>query len=88
MASCVALPREGHLEMLYRIFAHLKKHHNAEMAFDPSKPSINNNDFERKDWSYSEFSSAIKKERELHPKTPTPRGMGIRHSGQSGCRSC
>ena len=77
MASCVALPREGHLEMLYRMFAHLKKYHNTEMVFDPSKPSINNDDFERKDWSCSEFSSTIKKERELHPRTPTPRGVGF-----------
>ena len=44
------------------------------MDFDPSKPSVNNNDFERKDWCCSQFSSAIKKERELHPRTPTPRG--------------
>ena len=51
MASCAALPREGHLEMLYRIFAHLKKHHDAEMVVDPSKPIVNNNDFEIKDWS-------------------------------------
>ena len=77
MSSCVALSREGHLEMLYRIFAHLKKYHNTEMVFDPSKPIINKNDFERKDWSCSEFSSEIKKERELHPRTPTPRGMGF-----------
>ena len=77
MASCVALPHEGHLEMLYRMFAHLKKYHNTEMVFDPSKPSINNDDFERKDWSCSEFSSTIKKERELHPRTPTPRGVGF-----------
>ena len=75
MASYVALPREGHLEMLYRIFAHLKKYHNTEIVFDPSKPNINNNDFERKDWICSEFSSSIKKERELHPRIPTPRGV-------------
>ena len=77
MASHVALPREGYLEMLYRIFAHLKKHRNVEMGFDPSKPSIKNNVFERKDWSCSEFSSTIKKECELHPRTHAPRGMGF-----------
>ena len=76
MASCVDFLREGHLEMLLRTFAHLKKHHNAEMAFDASKPSINNNDFERKDWSCSECNSLIKKEREFHPRNPTHRGVG------------
>ena len=62
MAGCVALPREGHLEMLCRTFSHLKKYHNVQMAFDPHKPSINDNDFERNDLSRSEFSFAIKKE--------------------------
>ena len=77
MASCASLPRGGHLEILHRTFSHLKKHHVTEMVFGPSKPSINNNDFERKDWSCSEFSSSIKKDRELHPRTPTPRGVGF-----------
>ena len=77
MASFVALPRECHLEIFYRTFAHLKKYHNVEMFFDPSKPSINNNDFERKEWSCSEFSSTINKERELHLRTHAPRAIGF-----------
>jgi hypothetical protein len=77
MASCVALPRDGQLEMLYRIFAHLKKYHNTEMVFDPSVPDINKNDFEKRDWSCSEFSSIIKSKREVHPRAPVPRGMGF-----------
>lgn len=77
MASCAGLSREGLLEVLYRILAHLKKCNNAEMVFYPSKPSINNNDFERKDWSCSEFSSSSKKDRELRLRTPTPRGAGF-----------
>ena len=60
MSSCIALSREGYLEMFYSIFAHLEKHHNTEMTFDPSKPIINKNDFERKAWSCSEFISKIK----------------------------
>ena len=82
MSSCVALSREDHLEMLYRIFTHLKKYHNTEIGFDPSEPIINKNDFERKDWSCSEFSSEIKIERELHPRTPAPRGMGFTMLGK------
>ena len=33
MASYAKLPGEGHLEILYKIFAHIKKHHNTEMGF-------------------------------------------------------
>ena len=33
MASCVALPREGHLEMLRRVFSLIKNNHNAEILF-------------------------------------------------------
>ena len=40
-------------------------------------PSISEIDIERRDWSCSEFSSSIKKERELHPRTTTPRGVGL-----------
>ena len=35
MSSHLALPREGHLEELYHIFAYLKARPNAEMVFDP-----------------------------------------------------
>ena len=45
MASCISLPRDGKLEITRRNFAHLKKHHNAEMLFDPAVPNVNNNDF-------------------------------------------
>ena len=55
MATCVALPRYGHLNTLYRIFGYLKNHHNAEMVFDPSQPVINESDFPDNDWSTSEF---------------------------------
>jgi len=34
------LPREGHFTEVLHIFAHLKKHHNSEMVFDPSVPEI------------------------------------------------
>ena len=41
MSSHLALPREGHLEQLYHIFAHLKKYRNTEMVFDLTVPEIN-----------------------------------------------
>ena len=49
MASCVALLRDGQLDIVRRIFAHLKKHHNAEIALDPSVLNINNDDFQKRD---------------------------------------
>ena len=49
MSSHVALPREGHLEQVLHIFAHLKKYHNTEMVFDPSEPVIDESQFEAKD---------------------------------------
>ena len=44
MSSHLALPREGHLDKLYHIFAYLKRKHRARMVFDPTYPSIDNND--------------------------------------------
>ena len=77
MAGRVALPREVHLELFHRIFAHIKKNHSTKIFFDPFKPSINNSDLERNDWSFSEFSRKIQNKSELHPRAPTPIGMGL-----------
>ena len=49
MDSCVDLLRDGILEMVHRIFAHLKKCHNDEMLFDQSLPNIINNNIEKRD---------------------------------------
>jgi hypothetical protein len=69
------MPREGHLAQVYHIFAYLKKHHNAEMVFDPSEPDIDMSLFERKDWTTSEMSFCLKEE--LPSKMPRPRGLGF-----------
>ena len=62
LSSHLALPREGHLVQLFHMFAHLKKYHNAEMVFDPSDPVVEESDFERKDWTSSEFGHVDGKE--------------------------
>jgi len=61
MASCIAMPRRGHLEQLFHIFAFLKKkhnsemvfdpteQHNSEMVFDPTEPTIDEASFEKQD---------------------------------------
>ena len=45
------MPREGHLQQLYHIFAFLKGQHNARMVFDPSYPDVNEEAFPKQDWS-------------------------------------
>ena len=76
MSSHLALPREGHLEQVLHIFAHLKKYHNAELVYDPSDPEIDESKFEAKDWASSEFGHLEGKE-ETPPKQPEPRGLGF-----------
>ena len=57
MSSHLALPRKGHLDALFHMFAYLKKHHNSEMVFDPSEPDVDTNDFPREDWSLSIYGN-------------------------------
>jgi hypothetical protein len=76
MSSHLALPREGHLEQVLHIFAYLKSHHNAELVFDPSDPAIDESEFERRDWTSSEFGHLDGKE-VLPPQMPEPRGIGF-----------
>ena len=45
LASCMALPRRGHLDQVYNIFGYLKSKHNTEMVFDPSEPEIDKANF-------------------------------------------
>jgi len=50
LSSHVALPREGHLQLVFHIFTYLKYQNNSSIVFDPSYPEIDYNKFERKDW--------------------------------------
>ena len=76
MSSFLAMPREGHLQQVLNIFAHLKKYHNTELVYDPSVPVIDKSKFELKDWTSSEFGHIQGKE-ELPPNMPEPRGIGF-----------
>jgi hypothetical protein len=75
MSSHLALPRQGHLSQVYHIFAYLKHHHNAEMVFDPTRATVDESIFERRDWTTSEMSNKV--EEELPPNMATPRGFGF-----------
>ena len=71
MSLHLALPRKGHLRELFQVFAYLKKHHNTEMVYDPSNPTVDLANFEVKDWTCSEFGHLQGKE-ELPPNMPQP----------------
>ena len=40
LSSCMALPRQDHMDQLLNIFGYLKLHDNAEIVVDPSEPDI------------------------------------------------
>ena len=68
LSSCFALPRAVHQEQVFHVLAYLKKHHNTEMAFDPSYPEIDQNQFERQDWSHTVYGDIFTED--LPPKMP------------------
>jgi hypothetical protein len=75
LSSHLPLPREGHLNALYNMFAYLKSHHNAEMVFDPTEPESDHALFEQRDWTTSEVGLELT---EILPSNmPEPRGFGF-----------
>ena len=73
LSSCLALPRDGHQEQVFHVFAYLKKHHNTEMVFGPSYPEIDQNQFERQYWSHIVYGEILTED--LPPNMPEPRGL-------------
>ena len=73
MASQMAMTREGHLEAVLHVFAFLRKKYNTRMAFEPTYPAINMNDFRKYKWKgfYGELKEATP------PKAPEERGKGV-----------
>ena len=57
MSSSLALPRSGHMEQLYHIFSYLRKHHNIEIVFDPTEPTVDEELFVRKNWTDSVYTT-------------------------------
>ena len=46
MSSHLALPCQGHMKEFYHMFVYPKKHHNAEMVFDPTSLDFYRSQFE------------------------------------------
>jgi hypothetical protein len=61
LASQTAMPREGHLDAMFRMFAYLKTKHNSKMVFDPTYPHVDMSDFKICDWKnfYGDVEEAI-----------------------------
>ena len=73
LSQHLALPRQGHLEMVYHVFAYLNKHENSKIVFDPMTVELANpNVFKKVDWSDIYDVENIKEE--LPPRMPEPRG--------------
>ena len=70
----IAMPREGHLDQIYHIFAYLKIKHNAELVFDPTEPNISPDDFPVEDWAHTVYTDAAE---DIAPDHPQPRGIGF-----------
>ena len=49
LSSCLALPWEGYLKQLFRIFSYLEKQHNSEMVFEHTLPDVDYRDFPKQD---------------------------------------
>jgi hypothetical protein len=77
LSSHLALPREGHLNQVFHIFAYLRKYHNTELVYDPSDPCVDDAGFELKDWTSSDFGH-LQGDEELPSNTcPNPVGLGL-----------
>ena len=74
LSSHLALPREGYFKQVLQVF--FQKYHNTELIYDPSNPIIDEGQFQRRDWTSSEYGHVDRKE-EMPPKIPEPRGQGV-----------
>ena len=75
MASCMALPRQGHLDQLFHMFAYLKYNHNSEMVFDPSEPDVDESLFNKYNWDQSLHGECNE---DIPDNVPESRGHGFK----------
>ena len=73
LSSQFEMPREGHLSTVFHIFGYLEGKHNTTLVFDPTYPTINQEQFNTVDWGY--FYSGSKEAIPLD--IPEPRGKPI-----------
>ena len=76
MSSHMAMPREGHLECLFHLFAHLKIKHNSRMVLDPAYPTIDLTQFKECDWKH--FYSQAREQIPGHAPNPRVKDVDLR----------
>jgi hypothetical protein len=70
-----ALPRQGHLDAAYHIFAYLRKHDNgARIVFDPKEPVVDIRAFNT-DTDWTDFYGTVVEE--MPPRMPEPKGKPV-----------
>ena len=76
LSSYTAMPRRGHLEAVYSIFAYLKKHDRSTLVFDDHVPFVDELRFTPVDWKdfYPNAEEAIP------PNMPDPKGNLVKVS--------
>ena len=74
LASMMALPREGRLDAVFRMFVFLKRKHNGVMVFDPTEPEIDINKIPCEDWSANPYGDC---KEEIPSNAPEPRGIAF-----------
>jgi hypothetical protein len=72
-STYLCLPREGHLESVFHVFAYLGINHNARVVFDPTYPAVDMGTFIKTDWKsmYGDVKEIT------HSDYPIPRGKEV-----------
>jgi hypothetical protein len=74
LASQMALPREGHLMQVFRIFAFLRNRHNGCLVFDPTRPNLKMSSFNNgAEWK--DFYGTV--EEPIPGNAPPPTGKDV-----------
>jgi hypothetical protein len=78
MAAHCAMPRTGHLEAVWHVFAYLKKFNKSKMVFNssPSNFLVKTSELPRPDWT--EFYKDVQER--IPPDAPEPRGQSVEMS--------
>jgi hypothetical protein len=73
LSNYLFLPREGHLEAFFHVFAYLGLHHNTRVVFDPTCPSFDMGTLTKTDWKsmYGDVKEMIPSD------APVPRGKEV-----------
>ena len=79
LSQHLALPRVGHLEAVWHMFAYLAKHENSRIAFDPAEPELMDpHVFQEVDWS--EIYDPEEVQEVKPPRMVEPRGNSVKIS--------